>query len=112
MTTETTETLPALTAEDFEGNYPDVTDLPMTGGEDGEHYGWGHIDPGQFAAAANAIDLHLGIVSEPVPEDETWDPGDVQHRWAVTSYWNDGEWQAKWVPEGTPGAWPITILAP
>lgn len=102
-----------LTPADFKSSAgSDITTLPMTEGEDGEHYGYGHIDPAEFAAAATAIDTALGCDFFP---GEEFDAGDVEHRWALTTMTPEeggGEWGCEWTDATTPGAWPITVLIP
>jgi hypothetical protein len=102
-----TETLLPLSASNFIPGVDGVTTLPITQGEDGEHYGYGHINSVEFAEAANAIDEALGC--EVLPE-EKWKPEDVQYRYGVTTFHQDGEWAVNWVEEGTPNSFALTVL--
>lgn len=87
---------------------PTVTDLPITQQEDGDWHAWGHVDPGAFLTAIDAVDRHWG--NDGIPEeDREGYLGLVEHLWAVPHPDNPEEcWL--WVKQGTPHAVPITTV--
>lgn len=69
--------------------------------------GYGHQDPATFAEHVNRFDITVGGVD---PDDATFDAGDVVHRWVESIVDEHGQDWCRAVPEGTPGAFPVTTL--
>lgn len=77
--------------------------VPLVEGDGGDITGPGHQDRTAFASDARKYDLAATNVALPLTA------ADVKHRWVIV-YINvhDDEWTCVEVPEGTPGAIPVT----
>lgn len=107
--------LPPVTAEEFaDGCGFKYRDIPVCEDENAYWvYTHGHIDRRLFADVVNDYDEEL---AGPIDEDDKYDFGSVEHRWAVTLRTSDDPegWLIAWpkeVTEQTPGAFPMTVVS-
>ena len=85
--------------------WTDDTWYPFVEDEDANITGYGHQDKAAFAAAVNAYDADCN--GGPIPDADQWTPDQFEHKWVTPD--ESGE-RLKAVPEGTPGAIPVTTL--
>ena len=95
-----------LSESDFTMHYDADNTFPFYEDENADITGYGHQDPDEFAAEVNRYDTLCN--GEPHPLDEQWSGEHVAHRWAVIDDADDEMLHV--VPQGTPGAFPITTL--
>jgi hypothetical protein len=100
-----------LTAADFELRYDDEHTFPFFSDEEGT-YGFGHIDPTEFAKLVNDYDV-LCCAGDP---EWRYDESDVKHLYARAFSQDDAEseygWLFTWdnVTAETEGAFPLTLI--
>lgn len=99
-----------ITEEDFRMYPTEVTTLPVFDGEDGELFGWGHIDKQELLAALPAIAKYYELSDG---EYDGFTEDDISYQYATTKRKEtDGEFWFLFCDSDTEGAFPITILRP
>jgi hypothetical protein len=97
------------TREDFIGFPEEVTKLPLYEDEDGEIFGWGHIDENEVIEALKSIAKYSGIEGE----FDDVEASDISHTYGKAFLYDsleDDEWGYVLCPWDDEGAFPVTYV--
>lgn len=110
---QTTRPMRPITERDFHGYPEEVTALPIYEEDDGQVFGWGHIDPAEFVLAIQQIAKYHELDDDFSDVEGT----DISHTYAKPHpYLTDDDLQGDIAfvlcAEEDEGAFPITYFQP